>query len=88
VTTGSPPAFDPLRARTRRIVIIALITALVEIGLYLLARFAPALAPLVAPVYWIVMIVGLVTAGHALRRHPGTDRRRGDRRRQRRDGPG
>jgi hypothetical protein len=87
VATASRP-FDPTRARTRRIGIIALITALVEIGLYLLAHFAPAMGPLVAPVYWIVLLVGLATAGHALRRHPGTDRRHADRRKTPRDTSG
>jgi hypothetical protein len=61
-------------------VIILAITALVEIGLGVLARRAPALVHLVRPVYIIVLLAAAGAVWHALRRHPGRDRRRSDRR--------
>lgn len=66
------------RARAHRLILIVVITALVELGLYLLADFGPAFAHLVRPVYWVVLGVALVTVWHALRRRG--ERRHRDRR--------
>lgn len=68
------------RARTYRLVVILVITALVELGLYLVAHFGPAFRNLIRPVYLIVLIVAALTVWRALRRRPGTDRRKRDRR--------
>jgi hypothetical protein len=68
------------RARRTRLIWIVSISVAVELGLYALVRLAPVMEDLVHPVYWVVAVVCVLTVLHALRRHPGTDRRRGDRR--------
>ncbi|HXT14853.1 MAG TPA: hypothetical protein VN706_04445 [Gemmatimonadaceae bacterium] len=68
------------RARTRRIIIIAVITVIVEGALFAIARIAPALAGLIRPVYLVVLACTAITGWHALRRRPGHDRRHSDRR--------
>lgn len=67
-------------ARRKRIVLIVVITAIVEAALFTLVHFGPAMASLVQPVYFIVLVVCAATIWHAMRRHPGHDRRRSDRR--------
>jgi hypothetical protein len=59
---------------------IVAITIVIEIGLFVVVKLGPAMEDLVRPVYWVVAGIGVVTTWHALRRHPGTDRRHGDRR--------
>jgi hypothetical protein len=81
VTNPSPATIG--RARKRRLTIIAIITAVVELALYLVAHFGPALENLIRPVYFIALAIAAVTAVQALRRRPGNDRRHGDRRRSR-----
>jgi hypothetical protein len=76
----NPPFEFAERARTHRLVIILVITVVVELGLFLVAHFGPAFQNLVRPVYVIVLVVAAFTVWRALRRRPGTDRRRGDRR--------
>ena len=71
------------RARTHRLVIILVITAIVELGLFLVAHFGPAFQNLIRPVYVIVLAIAAITLWHALRRRPGGDRRLGDRRKGR-----
>jgi hypothetical protein len=68
------------RARRTRLIWIVAITVGIEIALFIIVKLGPALDDLVRPVYWIVAVIGVVTSIHALRRHPGTDRRHGDRR--------
>jgi len=73
------------RARRKRIAVILIITAAVELGLFGLTKLAPVMTSLVQPVYVIVLIVAAGTVWHAARRHVGQDRRHGDRRDARRD---
>ena len=81
MTTPSPATIG--RARKRRLTIIAIITVVVELALYLVEHFGPALANLIRPVYLIVLAIAAITAVHAMRRRPGNDRRHSDRRRSR-----
>jgi uncharacterized membrane protein YhhN len=76
--SGSP--VEVARARRTRLIWIVAITVAVEIGLFILVKVGPALEDLVRPVYWVVAAIGVITTWHALRRHPGTDRRHADRR--------
>ena len=78
MTNPSPATVG--RARKRRLTIIVIITAAVELALFLVEHFGPALANLVHPVYFIVVVIAAVTAVQALRRRPGNDRRHADRR--------
>lgn len=68
------------RARRTRLIWIIAITIAVEIALFVLVKLGPVMEDLVRPVYWVVAVMGVATAWHALRRHSGNDRRRGDRR--------
>ena len=74
------PRIDPDQARAKRIFWIVVITLVVEVGLYILGVLGPAMRGLIRPVYAIVLIVAAATVWHAIRRRPGHDRRRGDRR--------
>jgi hypothetical protein len=76
--SGTP--VEIAQARRTRLILIVSITLGIEIALFVLVKLGPAMEDLVRPVYWVVAAIGLVTTWHALRRHPGTDRRRGDRR--------
>ena len=67
-------------ARRTRLIWIVVITAEVELALFVLVKLGPVMEDLVRPVYWIVAIMGVLTLWHALRRRTGTDRRHGDRR--------
>lgn len=77
------PTSIPGRARTRRIVLILIIAVAVEAALYALAKRAPALASLIFPVYFIVMLIAAYSIMHALWRRARNERRHDDRR-----GPG
>jgi hypothetical protein len=76
--SGTP--IEIAHARRTRIIWIVAITVAIELGLFILVKLGPAMEDLVRPVYWIVAAIGVGTTWHALRRHPGTDRRHGDRR--------
>jgi hypothetical protein len=76
----SEPRIDPDRARGTRIFWIVVITLVVEVGLFIVGMLGPALRGLLPPVYGLVLVVAVITVWHALRRRPGHDRRRGDRR--------
>lgn len=71
---------EVLRARRMRLMWIVGITVAIELALFVLVKLGPVMEDLVRPVYWVVAAIGVVTASHALRRHSGNDRRRGDRR--------
>jgi hypothetical protein len=68
------------RARRTRLIWIVAITVTIEVALFVLVKLGPAMEDLVRPVYWVVAGIGVITVVHALRRHSGNDRRRGDRR--------
>ena len=76
----SGTALQIAHARRTRLIWIVSITVVIELALFILVKLAPAMEDLVRPVYWIVAGIGVITTWHALRRHPGTDRRHGERR--------
>jgi hypothetical protein len=69
------------RAHITRILRYVIGIIAVELGLFIIARVAPALATLIRPAYWVVAALFVVPVWHATRRRaPGHDRRHADRR--------
>ena len=64
----------------RRVLRIVIGGVIIEVALALLAHFAPAVAGLLRPIYWIVAAICLIGIAHALRKRSGHDRRVKDRR--------
>ena len=71
---------DPQHHRRQRIVGLAAAWAGVELALWLLTRFMPAMRGLMRPVYVAVAVAFGLALYHAARRRSGHDRRHGDRR--------
>ena len=69
------------RAHRDRILRYVAVIALIELGLFAIGYFAPAMRTLLGPVYLIVPLLFVIPIWHASRtRGPGHDRRRSDRR--------
>lgn len=68
------------RHQRNRLISLVVIWAVVEVGLWLLARRAPALADLCGVGYWIALVAFAIPAVRAIRKRTGTDRRQTDRR--------
>jgi hypothetical protein len=66
--------------RWRRITLLVLGLLVIEAGLMVVSRMAPAMSGLMQPVFWIVAIVGLVLIARSSRRREGSDRRQDERR--------
>ena len=67
------------QARWRRVVMLVVAFALVELGLMLVAYISPAMRVLMHPVYILVAVAFLIALHTATRKRHG-DRRQGDRR--------
>lgn len=52
----------------------------IVIALIVVADLAPALAPLIRPLYWVIGVIFVIAMFNALKTRGGRDRRRGDRR--------
>jgi ABC-type nickel/cobalt efflux system permease component RcnA len=73
-----PDTLEP--RRWKRIGVFFAIALVVELGLMLVARLAPAMAGLMRPAYVIVGAIALFMLWNAWRRRNGSDRRQDERR--------
>lgn len=80
VTDESVPASRFAHPHVKRVLRIVIGGLVIEVLLALIAHFAPAVAGLMRPVYWIVALICLVGIAHALRKRSGRDRRVKERR--------